>query len=85
MFNNRLRWEGALIYNICPFFFLWYKYSHSDQFQATNLTSANVEFGREVHKGPSVSSPSWFQYTMAHKERKMTQMENFAHGWRLSV
>jgi len=31
------------------FWFLWYKYIHYGQFQASNMTSLNKELGRNVH------------------------------------
>lgn len=64
-------WGGRELWfiTVAHSLFLWYKYSHYGQFQATNLVSVNTEFGRTVHQGLSLSYLSRFQYTTEHKEK----------------
>lgn len=47
MFNKQFsRGKEALICSSCQF--PWCKYSHYDQFQATNMTSQNRELGKDA-------------------------------------
>lgn len=62
MFNNQLLKEKDFICHVCQF--LYCKYSHHDQFQATNMIPLNTELRREARNRLLQAHVSWYQHTV---------------------
>ena len=55
--QKRKEKERAPIRGVC--LFVWWKYSHLGQFQATDMTSLNAELGRDPHNQLLMDSYQW--------------------------